>query len=357
MFAEITIAILLLIIVAGFSVYFFLQIKKTKDSINQAKKVEEENIKLINSIRSTHPSNSQLESTHVSLSNAIINNNKKMDVLQNTIDDKLLDIQTTTDSNLKGYIYNQNKQYADYSKAFSTLELNIGDFQFSSDDNILTIMGTGSNNKSIKYTDFNTSSLSTSNLSIGPFNIEADSRGDMNFRSSSAYSKINFLNNVTMSNVIANDIVLHGKLNFASIDTPTTFDLSPEGNLRLIMEKGSNGTSSFRSFDILNDSGQISHKFDSTGTATHQGDVNITGSCIKFGSNNGNICYDIGKGMTILGGNCNVVTISDNMNTGSLSTKTLGIGELSITSSNGSLVVLDNRTNSILGNIAYMQQI
>lgn len=355
MFAEITIAILLILIIVGFTIYFYIQIKKTKDSINDVKNVEEENIKLINSIKSTYPDKNQLDATNVSLSNAIITQQKKYELLKKenieNVESQFIDLETK----FKEFVDNKNEIYNQYSSNFDTKQLTVDGFTFMNQGNSLSILSEVPG-QTISLNDIQTSSLNTSNLQIGSFNFSA-SNGEMMINSGNNNSKINFASDVHMTNVFANTMNISGKMNFASVDSPTTFDLSPEGDLRLIMSRGSNGMSPFRSFDIVDDAGKIVHKFDVSGTATHVGDVNITGSCINFGSNHGNICYDTGRGINILGGQCNIVTVSDNMNAGSLTTNTLGIGNLSITSSNGNLVVVDTKTNNSLGTIAYMQQI
>lgn len=333
MIAELTISILLIAVVVGFGVFFYLKIKKTNEEYDIIKRIEEENSDIIKTFQDKYINKS-------TFSNVLSTNNTNIQNIKDGITSKY-------DSILK-----QNGDYiSGYKDKISTKELTVDGFTFSKEFNNLNIYSSSSNNN--MYIDkLGASSLLTNELQIGDYGI-THSNNDLYI---SGTGKVNF-NDVTMSNVAANTMFVSGKLNFANINNPTSIEVSPEGDMQFVMHTGSNGTTSSRAFNIVNDKGNVVHKFDIQGNAVHNGDVNINGKCLYFGSNNGDICYDLDKGMTIKGGLCNVVTVSANMNAGSLSTNTLSLGSLSLTSSNNKIVVVDNKTNQPMGNISYMQSI
>lgn len=352
MIAEITIALLVISLVVAFGIYFYLEIKKSNKKMKEVHDVEAENAKKIKDILTTYPKQKEyLASITKEINDSKTNQLEQIDttrtIIQNDIESYYKSFSNSFgDSNTR-----TNDVINSFATEFSTNNLKVDGFSFSKDVDTLKILN--NDGGYIKTDNLSANSLATSNISLGGFFI-ANSNQELHF---SGPGKINFMSDVTMSNISAQSMNITGRLNFADINSPTTFDMSPEGNMRIIMERGSNGISPFRSFDVVNEGGTVVHKFDIQGNATHDKDVIINGKCISFGSNNGNICYDTGNGINIQGGYCNVVTISDNINTGSLSTNVLDIGSLSITSSNGNLVVIDNNTNDTLGSIALMQMI
>ena len=354
MIAEITIALLVISLVVAFGIYFYLEISKSNKKMKEVHKVEEENARKIESILITYPKNTEYLT---SITNQISDSKNTQ---KSQIDTTKGYIQSAVDSYYNTFYnsYSDSNKRTDnlinsYANEFSTNKLNVDGFSFAKDGNALSIANNSTNNSYINTNSLSAKSLTTSNISLGGFFI-ANSNQELYF---SGPGKINFMSDVTMSNISAQSMNITGRLNFADINSPTTFDMSPQGDMRITMERGSNGISPYRSFDVVNEKGNTVHKFDIQGNASHSKDVIIHGKCLSFGSNNGNICYDTGNGINIHGGYCNVVTISDNINTGSLSTNVLDIGSLSITSSNGNLVVIDRNTNGTLGSIALMQMI
>ena len=353
MIAEITIALLVISLVVAFGIYFYLEIKKSNKKMQEVHDIEAANAKKIKEISTNYPNQTKyLTSITNQISDSTNMQKQQIDITKGNIQEEIDSYYKTFSDSFGASNTAINDTINTFASEFSTNNLTVDGFSFSKDggDTLKILNNDGGY---INTDSLRANSLATSNIALGGFFI-ANSNQELHF---SGPGKINFMSDVTMSNISAQSMNITGRLNFADINSPTTFDMSPEGNMRIIMERGSNGISPFRSFDVVNEGGTVVHKFDIQGNATHDKDVIINGKCISFGSNNGNICYDTGKGVNIQGGYCNVVTISDNINTGSLSTNVLDIGSLSITSSNGNLVVIDNNTNDTLGSIALMQMI
>jgi hypothetical protein len=173
----------------------------------------------------------------------------------------------------------------------------------------------------------------------------------MNFSSSSGNNRI-IMNDVNSSNVKTSTVNVGGKLNFTDLRNPTTFDVSPEGDLRLIMQHGSNGISQLRSFDIVDTYGTKHHEFDIYGNAKSK-NITIDGECINFKNSNNSICYKGGQGIKITSDNSNnVLDINNTLQTNTLNTKSINLGGLILTSSNGMLSVYQD--NKMLGNVSYV---
>ena len=362
MIIEIVIGILLLAVVAGFTVYFLLLVKKKDDKYKELVILEDNNKTSLDFINSNNPK--------------IIEVNSNLSVIYSDIDlykkDLEKQIKDLSTSFKESVDYNTSLIDA-YKSNISTSNLIVDGFSFGKDSvsGKLQI----SSDLPIIMNTMSTNILEARNAKIGDFSIYSSNNGlhinnATNATNATNLNNTNNLNNInekagiyfnsdiTACNIYGGSVNINGgKLNFASVNSPMTIDISDMGDLRFIMKNGSNGISPDRAIDFVNENGIIAHKFDIQGNSTHNNmNLNANG-CVNFGSNNGNICYKDGEGMYIRGGECNVVHINDNIDTKNLTTKVLGIGNLSITSSNGQLVVVDNSSKEVIGSIAYMNAI
>lgn len=344
MIIEIVIGILLLCVVAGFTVYFLLLVKKNDKKYNDLIIIEEQNKIALEYINLNNPSKVEVNSNFGAISSNVENYKKD---IENQLKDlnayfkERVDYNTSLIDMYKNNITTSNLFVDGFSFGKDTVS---GKLQISSE--LPLIMNTMSANI-----------LEARNAKIGDFSIYSSNNG-LSINSKNEKGGIYFNSDITASNIYGRNMnITGGKLNFASVDSPTTIDVSSMGDLRVIMKQGSSGVLPNRSIDIINEKGTIAHQFDIQGNSTHNNMSLNANGCVNFGSNNGNICYKNGEGMYIRGGGCNVVHINDNMDTKNLTTNVLGIGNLSITSSNGQLVVIDRLTKDVIGNIAYMNSV
>lgn len=319
------ISILLIVsIIIAFSIYFVIALRKNKkkydDIIDENEKVKS----LLGNIDTKYSSLSTgFNSNLNTLSNNVIN-------FKGSLTSNMYDINTRLENQI------------------DTSKINI--------DNKMTI-GSSNNNIIFSSTDplnfdhmYSKDMFFTDYLKVGTFTVR-DSNGNMNFSSSSGNNKI-IMNDVNSSNIKTSTVNIGGKLNFTDLKNPTTFDVSPEGDLRLIMQHGSNGISQLRSFDIVDGYGEKHHEFDIYGNARSR-NITIDGECINFKNSNNSICYKGGQGIKITSDNPNdVLDINNTLQTNTLNTRAINLGGLILTSSNGILSVYQD--NKMLGNVSYV---
>lgn len=312
-------------IVIGFSIYFIISIRKAKKKYEESIEKSKENDDIFNSIKKTYTDKfGQFNSNLITYSNNYIN-------LQ---------------SNIKSNIDNINQGI---SKGVSTSNVYINNDLIitSSNNNIALNSKTPLSFNSLQAQDMFFSDY----LKVGTFTIR-DSNGQINMTSTNPLNKV-ITSEILSSNINTKTIGVSGKLNFANVNFPTTLDVSPEGDLRLIMEHGSNGISPFRSFNIMNKYGKALHEFDINGNA-RSSNVILGGDCINFKDSNNTICYKSGQGIIFNSANSNNVTnITDTLNADTLNTKSINLGGLVLTSSNGILSVYQD--NKMIGNVSYVK--
>lgn len=344
MLVEIVIGILLLGVVAGFTVYFLLLVKKTDKKYDDLIIKEDHNKKILDSINSNNPTKLEVSSNFSVISSDV-------ELYKKDIENRISDLNNSFKQSV-----DYNTSLIDmYKSNITTSNLVVDGFSFGKDalsgklqisSELPMIMNTMSANI-----------LEAHNAKIGDFSIYSSNNG-LFINNMKEKGGIRFNSDITASNIYSRNMNINGgKLNFTSVDSPTTLDVSDMGDLRFTMKNGSNGILPNRALDIIDDKGVIAHKFDIQGNASHNNMSLNANGCVNFGSNNGNICYKDGEGMYIRGGACNVVHINDNMDTKNLTTGVLGIGNLSITSSNGQLIVIDSSSKEVIGNIAYMNSV
>jgi hypothetical protein len=237
-------------------------------------------------------------------------------------------------------------------------------------------------------TTFKTNTMSIGGTAGSSFSFLADASSNLTIKGGNSNMAINMLdNNVNFSNirsynanfdkVVVNggidvngggmSLMQSGALTFATVGSSYSLDTrGTDCNLRLMMALGSSSNAGFDVFTSASSNQTPAtkvHSFDDKGNAMHAGNIVLSGSnCIDMGNGSipkgtdmGKMCYLATKsgGLDIFGGSTNnlsrEINVWDNMNVNNMikgsnvtATDTIGLGDVTITTVNGQLILTNN---------------